>query len=260
MDNDVTKKILDGHTTADIYFVNTEDGKDWSPVRKQLHSRIVKKILHSVCRTTIGEKPIAVFLGGGSASGKSSIRDEIIMPWLNERKYYPVIIDCDQIKELLPPYKDIKDTHPAKAANAVHKESKEVAREVMDKCILERYSLLYDSTMASPPEEFMVLINRLKEKGYYLIIVGVLTDIKKALSRAKTRAEETGRVVPHDAIVYTHKRFPITFWEIEKEFDEMLIYDNNKDNDPFIVAQSEYNDLQVWHKLIYNEFRRRGLL
>ncbi|MBS4031996.1 MAG: hypothetical protein KGZ63_11340 [Clostridiales bacterium] len=74
----VKNEVL-GQDTTDLYAAKFKDKETiWTPQRKKKHEEIIKTILNrGVCR----RKPVAVFMGGGSASGKSEVREHITTPW-----------------------------------------------------------------------------------------------------------------------------------------------------------------------------------
>lgn len=253
--DELIERLLRGEETQDVFSVLL-DGKEilvWS--RQELHRKIVCDIIRTADKNILTKKPIAIFMGGGSASGKSIIREGIILPKLIEAGYKPVVIDPDMIKEHLYPYQDMKKKDTARAASSVHAESKVIAFKAILAFIEKGYSFLYDSTMSSRPLDLLTLINHLKARDYYLIAAVVVVPLELALNRAAQRGRATGRIVPPETIKYTHKNFPITFWKIEREFDEVIIFDNSVE--PEVIAERK-KDLQVYNVSGYNDFRRRG--
>lgn len=251
--------IINNKTTADLFSAlkksENQTERIWAEHRTALHDEIVKSFLKGVVSD---DKPIALFLGGGSASGKSEIRDEIIVPWLD---CSIIVIDCDLIKQKLPEYKLYRKINSVIAANVVHIESTDIANTIISSCIDNNISFIYDTTLAGSPEQYYSIIQQCKQRQYQLILVGVCTPLKVALEREHKRFLETGRKVPKEVVEYTHTYFPITFHKIEPEFDIVHIYDNSEDcKAPTIVAvrQGKGEVLDIYEQKMYDEFKKRG--
>ena len=226
-----------------------------APVPEELRSRIgiIKDTLKGL---TTCENPAAIFIGGGAASGKSKIREQVIKPLLE----FPVAtIDCDLIKDKLPEYKKRLKIDSETAASYVHAKSKEIALEVIDNCILNRYSFIYDTSLAAPPNEYQGLILRLKEAGYKLIIIGVYAPVEVALIRAEIRYQRTHRYIPEKWLKYFHEQFPKTFFVLEPQFDQLQIWDNSMDHKAPILIAERVEQLEIYDEERYNEFRNRGV-
>ncbi|MGI6684510.1 MAG: zeta toxin family protein [Bacillota bacterium] len=248
-------RFLRNNTTEDLFSTDNSDGThEYVKVRSVLHETIIDEILKDSIRSS---EPVAVFMGGGSGSGKSRIRDSILPSIINEP--HIVIIDCDSIKDRLPEYTLYECIDSLKAASLVHKESKHIAVRLMRECLSRGLSFIYDSTMSSPPGEFLHYIDWCKTFNFTLMIVGVYADLNTALQRAEKRFQETKRKVPEDTIRWTHKHFPITFFAIEDNFDVLQIYDNSVDGKaPTLVAERFEGQLEVFNSVLYNKFKKRG--
>lgn len=91
-------EIIKDTPTHKLFSVEQDGRRIWTQKRVEIHQRIIQWILETAVES---KEPFAVFMGGGSASGKSRILKEIVIPWLNS----PVIvIDSDIIKSRLPEY------------------------------------------------------------------------------------------------------------------------------------------------------------
>lgn len=239
--------------TINLFAAKDEKGKlIWAKRRLGLHESIIKETIKDGISCS---EPIAVFMGGGSASGKSIIRDEIIIPWLDQTI---ITIDSDIIKNSLPEYILYSNIDSIRAANLVHNESKEIALRILDLCLDSNYSLVYDSTMAAPPQFFIELINKCRNKNYRLLVAGVCTPVEVALKREETRYQRTNRKVEKDALIFTHEEFPKTFFKIKDLFDDLFIFDNSLEPKPVAERHGIGQTLEIYDNILYTRFKERG--
>jgi hypothetical protein len=90
------------------------------------------------------DKPQAFLLGGGTASGKTSVGEGYLEDFKEEYKHM-TLIDSDKIKEMLPEFERMKEINPMIAANYVHEESSDIVNKLIGICIDQGRSFMYDS-------------------------------------------------------------------------------------------------------------------
>jgi len=226
-------------STKSHYF----DGTNYFPHRKALHNEIIQYFLEDSQKN--GDEPIAFLLGGGSASGKSTYgehQEEI----LNNMNKFPVYIDSDLIKEKIPEYSSLKITNPLEAADIVHDESSDVAKELLERAIQESYDIIFDGTMKNE-EKYISLISKLKEKGYEVFAIIVDVPIEHAFKMADMRFEIEGRLVSKKTILETHIGVSRTFNKIKEMFDGYVLWDNSKYGEEGTIF-AEKNEEGEWIK------------
>ncbi|PEX49241.1 Zeta toxin [Bacillus cereus] len=204
-------------TTKDMYYI----GDKYIEKRKAEHIKIIGYLINNDINTQ--EPPQAILLGGGSASGKSTLSKQ----WLDayEKNSIPITyIDCDEIKLLIPEYENVKQYNEETAAVYVHDESSDIARELMEECIAGKKNFLYDGTMKNL-KKYQHLIQHLKENGYNIVVTVVDVPLDEAKKRAYVRFLETGRSVPIQIIEESHREVPKTFYVIKDMVDEYTLYD-----------------------------------
>lgn len=136
--------ISDGTTqTKDFY----KTSRGYTKQRQQLHDSIIQGILDQANSPKEGEQPIAVLMGGGSASGKGTLRSSLVVPRLQSAGINVGISDCDDIKSQLPEYEHFQKQDAESAALRVHEESMDISMEAMNKLIENNKNLLFDGTM-----------------------------------------------------------------------------------------------------------------
>jgi adenylylsulfate kinase-like enzyme len=133
---------LELETTKDLYF---RDGA-YTPQRRQIHENIVDQALSSV--QPAQQQPLVVFLGGGSASGKSTIVKRYLQKFKNFNEGI-LLIDSDKIKTMLPEYQKMVETDPKNAANRLHDESSDIATKMYEAGLRNKVNMILDGTIAS---------------------------------------------------------------------------------------------------------------
>ena len=217
--------VSDGSTqTKDFY--DTSHG--YTKERQKLHDRIVQGIVDSANSPEKGKKPLAILMGGGSASGKGTLRDVLVLPRLQSAGINVGISDCDEIKEKLPEYKLFQEQDITSAAYRTHEESMDIAKEAFDALIKNNKNLLFDGTMKNYTT-CMNMIDKLHKAGYEIQIVGADVPLETAINRSNKRAKDTGRQVPEGIITGAHGGFSLTYPKLLDEVDSYSLYDNSGD-------------------------------
>jgi len=175
-------------------FINPTDGSEIVGVNGAI------KMLYDTSRTlawtadniTIPVNPNkyekrAIIVLGPPASGKSSISNPIA------RKYGAAIIDADEAKKMMPEFQD------GVGANAVHEESKFLSDVVQVHAIDEGINVVIP-TVGSKVDKIEQLINKFKNNGYQVDLVGMNVSAVNARNRMVQRFITTGRYIPMDYI------------------------------------------------------------
>ncbi|NLK34377.1 MAG: hypothetical protein GX301_02855 [Gracilibacteraceae bacterium] len=80
------------------------DSKKYTKERHILHKRIVDIFERRASVPKQGERPVAILIGGGTASGKTTLRKTIVREDMYMRSMNAVIADPDKIKKYIPEY------------------------------------------------------------------------------------------------------------------------------------------------------------
>lgn len=223
----------DGKTqTKDFH--RTSNG--YTKERLKLHNQIIQGIVNNANNPKNGEKPVAILMGGGSASGKGTIRSTMVIPRLQSEGISVGISDSDDIKAQLPEYEYFKLQDVESAAYRVHQESADIAMKALDALIENNKNLMFDGTMKSI-DKYKGIIDKLHKAGYYIQIVGADVPIDVAVERSEKRAKDTGRKVPRGIIYGSHGGFAATYPELINTVDAYTLYDNSGSHP--IVIQDE---------------------
>lgn len=189
-----------------------------APARAELHRQIIDDTLAGFSPT--GGRPTATFLGGGPASGKST---------LGGGPAGAVPIDPDEIKGRLPEYQaGVKSGDPGAAAFA-HEESSKIAKGVQAAAIGHGLDFTLDGTGDNSYEKMRGKIAAAKQAGYSVSGKYVTVDTDEAVRRAMARAEKTGRMVPETTIREIHAAVSATFAKLMEagDLDAAELWDTN---------------------------------
>jgi predicted ABC-type ATPase len=224
---------------------------EYTPERKKLHAQIVADIVASAGDTPPGEKPTVIIMGGGSAAGKSTLRDHLILPGMAQLGYKPAIVDCDDVKEKIPEFKDFKRQDRSTAALRVHEESSDIASAATDQLVKAGKSFIMDGTMKNAGK-YKRRIEQFRKAGYEVQIIIADAPLHEAFRRANARADETGREVPLDIIRESHAAVPRSLEELKGLVDDFAVFDTTGDS-PGLIHSPDYTNEEK-----FKAFRRKG--
>ncbi|WGE35718.1 zeta toxin family protein [Actinobacillus genomosp. 1] len=174
----------------------------------------------------------ALFIGGGSCSGKSTLRQDILGDYGSDF----IIIDSDKLKEIIPEYSGLFVNYGFRTASIVHKESSQMAKFLVDKVIAECNNFLYDGTLKNT-EKYEELFDLLREHNYIIHLHIVDCDIELAKKRNEARVVSENRVVPNDILEKSHREIVKSFLVLKDLVDEWYLYNTNGDS-PILIANS----------------------
>lgn len=226
------------------------DGK-FTPERQALHKQILDS--HFEGKSPV-KNPVAYVLGGGPASGKSSIiKAGHVSPDENT-----VHVDSDAIKAMLPEYKKmVEDKDPAAAAYA-HEESSYLAKQIQDRGSKGSYNTLLDGTGNSSLDSLEGKIKKMKAAGQKVVGAYVTVPTEVAIERNRERAKKTGRLPPETMLRSCHKSVSAVLpTAIEKGlFDDVQVFDTS--NGVTKIASAKGGKLEIHDKALWDTFKAKA--
>ena len=231
---DTQQKFTSGSSTT---VGRTADGApDYIAERKILHDRIADILLRRRRKVTDAKgreryvldpngpylkppadgQPIVVFMGGGTASGKTTALN--LPENADEIPEDAIIIDPDEIKAMLPEYQDMVIGGEKYAASGIHEESSDIAARMRYEAKVRGLHVVLDGTGDTPVKENdeNKVLKRMRgfageddtndEGGpaYRVRAFYVSADTDVAVIRATRRAMGSGRWVPEPEIRKIH--------------------------------------------------------
>jgi predicted ABC-type ATPase len=208
-----------------LKFYTQADG-NLTPERQALHDSIIESFFTDATPMPEGER-MATLMMGGTASGKSTIVQEILGASIEEMGGQNFVrIDADLIKTMLPEYESGVAASARDAAAIVHEESSVIAGEVRERAIAEGYSMIVDGTGANA-DKYSLLLTRLSDEGYHTNLVAMNADVEQGVARSAARAEQFGRWVPEKFIRDTYAKIPASFAQNSALADNFMLFDNS---------------------------------
>jgi predicted ABC-type ATPase/GNAT superfamily N-acetyltransferase len=242
-----------GSSTALLSTVtlHAPDG-NWTAERQALHDRIVAEAL-------VGHTPsthrVATFLGGGTAAGKSSLRDR-----LDGESDPGVIIDPDALKAKIPEFGAMREANDPRAAAIVHEESSYLSKRILKEASDRGLNLVLDGTGDSTIDKLRAKVQEAREDGHLIRAQYVTVSIPEAIRRAGIRAEKIGRHVPESFIREVHASVSDTFAQAVGEglFDEAQLWDNEGSSPVLVGETSATGHWTVHEPDLWADFLAKG--
>lgn len=230
---------------GDTLSAHSDEHGNISPKRVALHDKIVNGTLEG---HSAKDKPVATFLGGGPASGKSTVMKD------TEGK---LVIDADGMKAKLPEYQRMIKNGDKRAASIAHEESSHLANRAMNEAAARKLDFTLDGTGDSGIEKLAKKVQAARKNGHSIDAKYVTVDSDEAVKRAMKRAARTGRMVPESTIRATHAAVSRTFKAaIDRGlFDTAELWDNNG-REPKLIGRKladgpfQVHDREAWEKFL----------
>jgi len=192
--------------------------------RQDLRRGIVDQHFQSTSPNQYG-RPILFLMGGGGGAGKTTAMAKLAGAGVIPDTSTAVTVNADEIKEMIPEFGKIKSVGDWRAAVTVHEESSLLTKAVQLRAMgaaadqveeslkpylptasSGKYNLVIDGTMADE-RKGLRLISDAVDRGYHVVMMGVITKPSDAVARAKSRGERSGRFVPNDILFNAHAGF-----------------------------------------------------
>lgn len=210
----------------------TQPGGGIEPGRAALHQQIVDSILAG---HQPQQHPVATFLGGGTAAGKSTM-----LASTGPGAPDSAVIDADEIKGRLPEYQDMLAAKDPRAAALVHEESSAISKQAVNEAIKRRLNYTLDGTGDSSYAKLAAKVAKPRAAGYHTVAKYVTVDTDTAVQRAQARAQQTGRMVPETVIREIHAGVSGAYRQAAENnlFDHAELWDTNGQG-PQLIARKE---------------------
>lgn len=247
------------HTTTPRFdangkYIAPESPNDWTPERQSMHREVIADATAGVPRS---EKPTLYMMGGGPASGKSSIIDsgQVKHPEKHVRA------DPDEYKKDIPEYRSGIAADDSSSAYNAHEESSYLNKQVMAAARSGGNDVVWDGTGDNSIEKLESQVMPFRKAGYKVQADYVTVDTEGAIARAQKRAADPksdsyGRVVPEEHIRQIHSNVSQIWPEAVRRglFDQSDLYDTNTEGKAIKIASAAGTKLTIHDKAAYDKF------
>jgi HK97 family phage prohead protease len=225
--------------------------------RHRLHRKIIDTIVPQSAKKPEGRSPILHILGGGPASGKSTMLKKGGL----EIEPGAVEINPDTIKEMLPEYNELLDAGSKDAARFVHDESSAIGGLALKIAESRGLDIVLDGTGDGKMENLQAKLDRARELGYTIKAHYASNSLENARIGAEGRYKNTGRWVPEDVVTDTHRMVSQVFPAALKQnmFDEAQLYDTNiKGTARPVLSYTKNGGTTVHDQGLWEDFLAKG--
>lgn len=229
---------------VDTLEMHTRDGR-LSPEREALHQRIIDQ--HLAGKTPV-DHPVATFLGGGTASGKSTV--------LAGEQPNNVVIDADAVKAMLPEYGQMLTSGDKRAAALAHEESSLIAKKIKAAAEQNKLNYTLDGTGDSAFSKMLGKVQAAARHGYLTVGKYVTVPTETAIERARARAAKTGRMPPVSVIREIHSSVSDVFGKLMAggHLDAAELWDTSGPKPTLVGSKALGGHWNVHQPHLYQQF------
>lgn len=230
---------------------HTDENGRYTEERQDLHAGIKTWFLdtaeHNGAKPE--EHPEALFMAGGSGSGKSTVLEQ-----MDDAPEGYVSLNPDLVKEMLPEYEEMKAAGDPNAAAFVHEESSDITKDLTKETIARRYNMVVDGTGDSGEGKFLGKIQAAEKAGYSTRVVVVDIPTEEALKRAQARARRTGRMVPEHFLRAVHSSVSARHLEWRDQVNNWEVWANDQSPPKLIARRTDGGQVEYLDRARYDQF------
>ena len=232
---------------------NIVDGK-LTAKRRELHAKIIQDYFEGHKPYAPGEQKLALFTGGGGASGKGQFSD----PFTDGiSKFYsknddPLVVDPDEIKKVLASA-DGHDKLNPELTSYYHEESSALAKRIYETAIANNFPVMFDGTATSVPSA-LKKIEQARKAGYKTEMCFMFSDPKTVIGNALYRYKTQDRLVPLDSMCWAHMNAYDAVQSLQDQYDSFKLYDNAGRQLKLVGESSLGKKMTVHNKESYDRF------
>lgn len=228
---------------------------NYTKERQELHQAIINKYLAG---TTPVEKPIATIIGGGMASGKSTLMSVEKIGSDNS-----VLVNVDEIRNDLPEYAADENGKRPVNVSFTHEEASDISKKLLQAAIDTKRNLTLDGAGDTTLYKLGGKIAAMRARGHKIVADYVTVPLDVAQKRSDERGQKIGRFVPPTALREVHKAVSGIFPEAIRQglFDKARLWDTHnvkqdgtKYGRPTLVAMSKGRDLTILNPHLWAGF------
>jgi len=177
-------------------------------------------------------KPSAIFLGGQSGSGKSSLVEYLYFRLKRAEKDITIIVNSDKLREYHPAFATLQKTYSNQVSFLVNPDTIKWQQKLIDFGVSIRCNLILDGTLGGSSEPILKTMHVLQAKGYRMQVCMLAVPARKSRFGIYERYEDhiakkgSGRWVglkTHDQ-QYNDIPKTLALLESKKAVDQVQVY------------------------------------
>lgn len=229
-----------------------------SAERQEVHRQIIEDYFKGHQPYGPNDEKVAMFTGGGGASGKGTFTKVNDNGHRNIGDYYsqdknPLIIDADEIKKSL-----------AKADGRVlddsltgyyHEESSALAKQIYATSLQHNYPTLFDGT-ATGVKSALSKVSLAEKYGYKTEMNFLYSDWNTVKENSLGRYENTGRLVPIAHLTKAHRDAYDAVVAQQDKYDSFKLYDNAGRSMKLVGQSFGKTKLKISNQESWNRFSK----
>lgn len=245
-------QVLIGNPQPTTILIDKESGR-YIKERRKLHKAIVAWHLQraSVKQQKSKDKKTVYWLGGGGGAGKTSAFEAgtINIPTDLLRA------DPDEIKTMIPEYREWLYRGDGRSADLVHDESKHIFESTVHGLVELDSDFVYDTTGNGSYDKMVKKIDDLKRRGHEVKARYLTISLEEAILRAEKREAETGRLVPRHQLIHNHQEVSTNVIRAISDglFDDLELYDNQGE-EARLILKAEGGKVKVLDPVAVRDF------
>lgn len=248
-----SKGTTDGSSLAD----HLKNG-ELTPERQEVHRQIIENYFKGHQPYGPNDEKVAMFTGGGGASGKGTFTKVGDDGHRNIGDYYsqdknPLVIDADEIKKELAKAdgRVIDDT----LTGYYHEESSSLAKQIYATSLQNNYPTLFDGT-ATGVGSALKKVDMAHKYGYKAEMCFLYSDWETVRENSLGRYENTGRLVPLGHLTKAHRDAYDAVVAQQDKYDSFKLYDNAGRKMKLVGTSSLGKQLTIKDKESWDKFSK----
>lgn len=206
------------------------------PERNKIHEKILSEVDNPNAFPDKGQKPKVIFIGGLTASGKTSAISKLIdrKEGVPDYKAYPkfIYLNSDNFKQMLPEYNGYN-------AGYLHEESTDIFEEALKRYRNQKKQIIIDATLKNT-KSANKKIKDFKNAGYETILYGTNIPGQESIKRATSRYKRTKRFVPPELVGKNAEPTNKSVLKLRHKTDKYAIFNTNvKKGEPVKLIESD---------------------
>ena len=226
-----------------------KDGK-LSSERQEVHRQIIEEYFKDHQPYAPGEQKVAMYTGGGGASGKGAFSKDIGKFYSQNKN--PLVIDPDELKKSLA--KADGRVIDDKLTGYYHEESSALAKQIYTTALKNNFPTMYDGTATGGG--IYKLVDSAKQYGYKTEMNFIYSDWKTVQLNSLSRYKGSGRLVPLEQLTGAHQKAYGAVTKLQDKFDSFTLWDNAGRNLTKVGTSSLGKQLSISNQGSWDRFSK----